>query len=444
MDASIPTADDGAIPIGACGDGRLDPMESCDDGNTLAGDGCDGSCRREAHCGDGAVDPAEVCDDGNNASGDGCRSDCQSDESCGNGIRDVVVGELCDDGNRIDGDGCSADCRLLEMCGDGVLQADTAGEQCDDANPARWDGCGPDCLLEQSQVIRTLEIGGPAVGCDFSGDGVPDNSFGRALRSVLPLVNDMFLRRSIEDGDVILLLSMMGLDDPSGRDDSSFTIAWMQGDDADADPANNLGGAGLFHPGMGALDPAGNPVASFESDVRGASLMGGPEDISIPLGFLPLDIRDARLHGTTTSSGADGQLWSIEEGLLCGAMPLSGFAFLPNLTDLFGGTTTPPCDETMEPSTMADLLVGGAPTGFLLPLRGADPDVDLDGDGLESFIVDSSGPAGCQPVIIACIDGDGTRLEGRDCPLDPRFADGFSTGLPFTSIRAQIVAPPVP
>ena len=44
-------------------------------------------------------------------------------------------------------------------------------------------------------------------------------------------------------------------------------------------------------------------------------------------------------------------------------------------------------------------------------------------------------------VIVACIDGDGTVVEGRNCATDSRFADGHSAGLNFTSVAATLVAP---
>ncbi len=59
----------------ACGDGVLDPCEQCDDGNRVAGDGCDADCRLES-CGDGVVQAGEACDDGNAVDGDGCDSTC--------------------------------------------------------------------------------------------------------------------------------------------------------------------------------------------------------------------------------------------------------------------------------------------------------------------------------------------------------------------------------
>jgi len=84
------------------------------------------------------------------------------------------------------------------------------------------------------------------------------------------------------------------------------------------------------------------------------------------------------------------------------------------------------------PPSFADLIIGGA---VILPPT--PPDVDLDGDGLEAFELTRG--AGCQPVVTACIDGDGTRIEGRDCLLDSRIRDGLSIGMPFTAAPATIV-----
>ena len=89
-----------------CGNGVVESGETCDDGNTVSGDGCPATCGPS--CGDGILDPGEQCDDGNTVSGDGCAGDCQTDERCGNGILDL--GESCDDGNRVEGDGCSSRC----------------------------------------------------------------------------------------------------------------------------------------------------------------------------------------------------------------------------------------------------------------------------------------------------------------------------------------------
>src|SRR5207247_2940095 len=99
-------------PAGDCGNGVLEAGEQCDDGNTVAGDGCSPNCRLEV-CGNHILDPGEQCDDGNTVSGDGCPATCQREPRCGDGV--VDAGEQCDDGNTVSGDGCSASCQL-EPC----------------------------------------------------------------------------------------------------------------------------------------------------------------------------------------------------------------------------------------------------------------------------------------------------------------------------------------
>jgi cysteine-rich repeat protein len=94
--------------LGTCGNGVVEPGEQCDDGNTVAGDGCSPTCQLEG-CGNGVIDPGEQCDDGNTVSGDGCSATCQREPRCGDGV--VDPGEQCDDGNTVSGDGCSATCR---------------------------------------------------------------------------------------------------------------------------------------------------------------------------------------------------------------------------------------------------------------------------------------------------------------------------------------------
>ncbi|HJL19547.1 MAG TPA: DUF4215 domain-containing protein [Sandaracinaceae bacterium LLY-WYZ-13_1] len=427
FDASLP--DSG--PTDLCGNGVLDPGEMCDDGNTDPGDGCDGECSREAFCGDGSVDGDEACDDGNNRSGDGCRSDCASDESCGNGIVDYAAGEVCDSS-----DGCSADCTSVDGCGDGTV---TEPEVCDDMNTDRWDGCDSACREELALVMDSLALAGRTEGCDLNGDGTPDNAFARAL-GLLAAAIGPFIEMAVS-GDNPILLGFVGLDDRAAVDDEDFRIAWLFGEDADDDPSNNLTGAGEFFVSPMALNPDGSPVTSIQSRVASSMLVGGPEDIPIPVGAFPIELKQGRIEGTTVADA--GELYQLQDGLLCGGISTSLFSLLGGFAGM-ALETEPPCDEG-EPASILDLIVaGGSATAnfgdMTFPLRftATAPDLDLDGDGLETFVIEDDGPEGCQPVITACIDGDGTRYDGRMCPSNPNMADGYSAAFDFSAIHATL------
>ena len=138
--------DDSNDSAPVCGNGVVEDGETCDDGNTIDGDGCSKNCQTEssdkpddpfvAHvtpnpgpetaCNDGAHEAGEVCDPIYSYAMNGDTKDIRrcivTDEgkcvlesiegknNCGNGILDE--GEECDDGNWAKGDGCSDKCKL--------------------------------------------------------------------------------------------------------------------------------------------------------------------------------------------------------------------------------------------------------------------------------------------------------------------------------------------
>jgi cysteine-rich repeat protein len=431
-----PPRPDAPMPMAVCGNGRLEPGEQCDDGNTTPGDGCDAMCDREPYCGDGERNEGEVCDDGNRRSGDGCRSDCLSDERCGNGIIDYATGEVCDGGEL-----CSVDCRTLMGCGDSMV---AGGEQCDDGNTSRWDGCGSDCREEIVLHVDMLQFGTTMQGCDYSGDERPDNQFARALGPAATLLNRALSGGGPGGSAPDFLLAFLGLDDLRGMEDPDLRVGWLLG--------RPTGTEGEYTIDARALNPDGTPATSLQGSIRARRLDAGPEELDLPLGFFPLTLYEARIRGLTSASG--GRLARLEDGLLCGVVPPTLLtlinADLIEAMARMGGFDLDigePCDGSRQPPTLADLLIGGFEV-FGLRIGRVPPDVDLDGDGLESFEVAREGPKNCQPVVTACIDGDGTRIEGRDCVQDPRIADGYSTGMTFRGSEARLAgfssAPPGP
>ncbi|CAI2360768.1 unnamed protein product [Moneuplotes crassus] len=176
--------------VTTCGDGLEAGAEKCDDGNTIANDGCAADCT--------SVDAGWVCSGGSTTSQDTCTK-CpdgfyQNNPTnpevcvtlCGDGF-DAGT-EKCDDGNTISGDGCAADCTTVEsgwvckygtpttadvceQCTAGYVQNDSSNpeycvpscgdglrvgnELCDDANTSSNDGCSSDCSKIESGYICT-------------------------------------------------------------------------------------------------------------------------------------------------------------------------------------------------------------------------------------------------------------------------------------------------
>jgi cysteine-rich repeat protein len=150
IDAGVPPIDCGMLPDGTvCGD---DPRQICSSGGCIA-----------SHCGDAIVDPGtETCDDGNTEDGDGCDSDCTrtcehaadcDDGNFCNGAETCtpmgcapgtnITADICM--NAMGGMGrCEAGFCVPDACGNGKFDS---GEQCDDGNTIPGDGCEPDCTF---------------------------------------------------------------------------------------------------------------------------------------------------------------------------------------------------------------------------------------------------------------------------------------------------------
>jgi len=141
-----------------CGDGFIGPGEACDDGNAIEDDDCTNSCAL-ATCGDGVVQQGEACDDGNVEDSDACLNSCVV-ASCGDGQVQAGV-EECDDGNASNADACLVNCTTAK-CGDGQLHVGV--EECDDGNANAADGCDNGCK-KVAQLVGSYNVNsGPAWG----------------------------------------------------------------------------------------------------------------------------------------------------------------------------------------------------------------------------------------------------------------------------------------
>lgn len=165
---------DAGDPEAPCGNGVLNVGETCDDGATWPGDGCDDACQSEA---------GWLCV--------GAPSDCVED--CGDGV--IIGGEECDDGAANSDtlpDACRTDCTAAR-CGDGVIDDDaTRSETCDGAD------LGALSCLERGYLAGT----GP-VSCDLACAALDLTTCGAAIDGVEAL-RAALLEAYASEGSVVI------------------------------------------------------------------------------------------------------------------------------------------------------------------------------------------------------------------------------------------------
>lgn len=127
------------VPPDLCGNGTVDPGESCDESTPRCTD-----CAVTPVCGDAIVDAPEACDAGPTPSTT-CDATCQiiPPVLCGNGTIDA--GEECDPG-PVPTATCDAACQDIPppiACGNGVVET---GEECD-PGPVPTATCDAQCLI---------------------------------------------------------------------------------------------------------------------------------------------------------------------------------------------------------------------------------------------------------------------------------------------------------
>jgi len=187
---------------GACGNGRVDGTDFCDDGGTSAGGGCSADCQLEdligctanaqcdsavcdltntpmprcepaTGCGNSVIDGTDACDDGGITAGGGCSADCQIEDTFACTLDAQCDSGVCDNTETIDV------CEPATGCGNSVVDGTDA---CDDGGTSAGGGCSADCQIENTfpcaldaqcdsgvcDETETIDVCEPATGCGNS------------------------------------------------------------------------------------------------------------------------------------------------------------------------------------------------------------------------------------------------------------------------------------
>lgn len=258
-------------------------------------------------------------------------------------------------------------------------------------------GCHP--TFGRTFIVDTFSERAQGDGFDLNGDGKPDNALGALAAFANPRWNDAIVK-----GYAIYLLDLDNLAGPPLVDGSTPQISFFVGVDANNDPTDNLGGRGTFYVPAEQFDVNCQTTAGFDHTmVTNGSITGDKSKVSVVAqGVGGLEFVHVKLVSTINSdySRYSGTLGDISTACALSLTP-SGF----------------------NTSSLLELIVGN----FSLQ-----PDMDLDGDGLDTFTVDANG-------LASCTTGSGVVITGHDCPCDPRIADGYSSAMDFTGVPATIL-----
>ena len=358
-------------------------------------------------CGNGVLDPGEMCDPGIAAGAPGsCERFCDDGVAC---TADAPAGP-----------GCTPSCThstIANCCGNGILEA---GEACDDGNNDDFDNCAHDCRFERALVLETWSIEPPGSGCDFDGDGRPDNALSAPMNDAARQYTSAYVTtQRLQGNDDLMLWYLVG-DDPSMQDES-WQTAFMLGVDMDppANKSSDFAGSEPYWMGGYGLDAQGHTMRVAQGSTSGGMVLLQAPELFFPLPradtYEPLNLARVTLTGTLTSQARPMHF----TGRFCAIFTARSMHFLRNTSGSPG-------------ATYLDVFVLGL--NFLnFRVTPSQPDMDVDGDGLERFL-DSDNDGN----IDTCIDGNGVQIVGIDCPLDPRIADGWSGAMDVEAVGALL------
>ncbi len=199
------------------------------------------------------------------------------------------------------------------------------------------------------------------------------------------------------------------------------------------------------------LDAQSQPILSFKNGtVKANKLAAGPSvfRVSVPIKDqqLQLELSGARVEGTFRNVG---NLTYLDNAVLGGVLEAISLARLDKIE--VSGFLKPPqslFDAVFANGALAEVLrLKKDASGHYLP------DMDVDGDGIETFW--AADPEKTPALVDVCKDGDGTVIKNGDATYpndDPkkrcvfakdqkgnyRFVDGISAALKFKAVPAKL------
>jgi len=296
---------------------------------------------------------------------------------------------------------------------DGAADAHDAEARPEDADTVPLPGVP---VLVNTEIGLTGEL-----LCDLDGDGLEDSAFSEAHPVLLAMLTNLFVE-NLATRSSVLVLDTHRIPDPATPHGPSFFGALVEGTDCDSDPEDNGSGREVFDAHTDEYDA----TTLMPTSARTLSVDHGLLQMGEPGPDAVLECFDGR--------------WTWQKALLRGRIS----AGMAHLDDGVMCAYVRPSDlsrEVVDPSrgvTALDVLVDPGPALGIPGLVGVQPDLDIDEDGLETFITDETGR------VAYCLDGDGTIVAttgGAPCTESPEIRDGLSLTVRFEGISGRLIIP---
>jgi len=279
-------------------------------------------------------------------------------------------------------------------------------------------------------LIDRSTLAGPESGLDVNGDGRADGMLNRAWGYGRTNI-DATLMQEIESGRQLSALEIAGLCAPFSGNDPAVTLKLYDAMDVDGDPTTTFCGDRERICSQLAV-PRYALSETFPYRTEPGSLTAGRAVFSgeapLPFAIGPSTSLLLSLHHSLAAVTLPADLSEIDDGMVCGTLTVAALADMALARDCPPAAFCLTARDADDPSSLSAADRLALPPAY-------QPDVDLDGDGLERYQVDFF----ASPRTVTCHDGDGSLVAEPDCLHSGRMADGFSICFSFHAVGAVLV-----